>query len=350
MLALERNNAFNDKASITADPNDGRFVYAVWTRYEFPVEQAKPRAEERFAAFRGPVWLARSTDAGRTWEPAGTIYDPGEQNHAFANQIVVLPDSERFDGELINAFDLDYTHKNAHGVRGHHVAVIRSADHGRSWSSETLIAAAQAARVIDPLTGAPVRPGLFYPDIAVDSTSGTLYAVWHDTRFSNGRYDDTALSMSTDGGSTWTAPVKVNQTPSVPQLGDRQAFTPSVHVAADGSVGVDYYDFRNDGSDADASEPLETDRFLARCGQPSASALDLCPGGWTETRLTAQSFDVRTAPNASGLFLGDYVGWRAPERPFSPSLPTSERRCGSGDGLLRIRAVKGRGSRGRGGQ
>jgi hypothetical protein len=126
------------------------------------------------------------------------------------------------------------------------------------------------------------------PDIAVDPNSGSLYAVWHDGRFSGFQHNDIALATSTDLGLTWTTPVRVNLTPPVPEIANRQAFTPSVHVAADGTVGVSYYDFRNNGADPTASESLETDHFLVRCHAPSASAPNRCadPSGWAETRIT----------------------------------------------------------------
>jgi hypothetical protein len=321
LLTFEASNAFNDKPSVTADPNDARLVYAIWTRDELPNEHAAPPAEVHGAGFRGPLWFARSTDGGASWEAARPIYDPGEENEAFAAQIVALPDTERFHGQLVDIFDLNYTHTNAAGLRGHHVALIRSGDNGLTWSTPTRIANALAVPVVDPLTAAPVRPGLFYPDTAVDPNSGALYAVWHDGRFSTGRYDDIALSMSTDGGSRWTAPVRVNQTPATAETANRQAFTPSVAVAADGSVGVGYYDFRHNGTDADPSQPLETDRFLSRCERPSASAPDLCTGGWTETRLTPRSFNLRVAPNARGLFLGDFVGLASTATSFVSLFP-----------------------------
>jgi hypothetical protein len=306
VLQFAAGTAMNDKATITADPHDSRYVYAVWTRNVFPNEEAAPKAAEFTAASRGPAWFSRTTDGGGTWEPGRQIYDPGQQNGTLGHQIVVLPDDDRFQSEIVDLFELEYGHTNAHERRGVHVAVIRSADKGATWSTETLIADALPGPTVDPLTGAPVRTGTFIPDVAVDNGSGALYAVWLDARFSNGRYNEIALSMSIDGGLTWTAPVKANRTPPVAELKNRQAFTPSVHVAADGTVGISYYDFRYNGSANDASQPLGTDRFLARCADPSPSAPDLCPGGWTETRLTPASFDLRVAPNSVGLFLGGY--------------------------------------------
>jgi hypothetical protein len=86
--------------------------------------------------------------------------------------------------------------------------------------------------VRDPDTGAAIRTGAGLPDVAVDANSGTIYVVWNDSCFSGGARDDVAFSKSTDGGLTWSMPIKVNQTPS-----GVAAFTPSVEVAADGTVG-----------------------------------------------------------------------------------------------------------------
>ena len=61
-------NVFNDKNSITADPTDSRYVYAVWDRLEFPKQQASPAAAEHAIGYRGPTWFSRTTDGGASWE------------------------------------------------------------------------------------------------------------------------------------------------------------------------------------------------------------------------------------------------------------------------------------------
>jgi hypothetical protein len=283
-------------------------VYAVWTRNEFPQEQAAPIAADTSAASRGPVWFGRSIDGGRTWQAAHEIYDPGELNGTLGHQIVVLPTSAGFHGELVDVFEVSYGSSNAHGQRGVHIAAIRSTDKGTTWSDATEIADALPVPFVDPLTGTRIRTGANIPDIAIDSRNGTLYAAWLDARFSGGQHNDIALSMSTDGGLTWTAPVRANLTPSVAEPVSRNAFTPSVQVSADGTVGVSSYDLRNNHSVDSATQPLATDRFLARCARPSASVPDLCASGWTETRLTPDSFNLRAAPNSVGLFLGGNQG------------------------------------------
>jgi hypothetical protein len=156
----------------------------------------------------------------------------------------------------------------------------------------------------DPDGNCPVRTGDIIPDVAVNRSNGNLYAVWQDARFDGFTHDDIAFTQSTDGGNSWSAPIKVNQTPASEPTGDRQAFNAAVHVADDGTVGVSYYDFRNNTpSPAD----LLTDHWVAHCHATSENCAD--PASWNEeTRATTTSFDLRPAPFARGYFLGDYEG------------------------------------------
>src|SRR4029453_2459334 len=74
---------FNDKNTITADPIDPNYVYAVW--------------DQLGASGGGPAFFARTTDGGNTWEGARSIFDPGPGSQTIGNVIVVLP-----NGTLIN--------------------------------------------------------------------------------------------------------------------------------------------------------------------------------------------------------------------------------------------------------
>jgi hypothetical protein len=309
----------NDKNTITVDPNSPTHAYAVWHRVVVASENTSAVGAENVIissdlvgapAYDSPTWFARTTDGGANWEPAREIVNLGRGAWSFSEQIVVLPDDHTFEGELAMLFVAGYEKKNADKLRGEHLAIARSTDKGGTWTDATVIEAIHPVTTTDPLTGATIRPGRFVIDVAVDSTTGALYAVWQDGRFSASAHNDIAFTMSMDGGLTWSTPIRVNRTPPVSVAGNRQAFTPMVSVASDGTVGVSYYDLRNNAADASASEPLETDMFLVRCTTPSPSAPDRCsdPTGWSETRLTPTSFNLRTAPFSRGLFLGDYTG------------------------------------------
>ncbi len=278
---------FNDKESITADTANSSFVYAVWDRLVFPEPHDRASAYEHFLAPRGPILFSRTSDGGQSWERARIIFDPGENVQTVGNQIAVLA-----GGDLVNVFSLVHVYENASGVRGVNVTVIRSTDKGVKWSDPIIVDKLQTVNVTDPDTGEPVRTGDIIPEIAVDPNSGNLYTVWQDGRFNN-NFSHIAFSMSVDGGLTWTDPVKIDKTPD-----NISAFTPSIHLTSDGTVGVTYYDFRNNTPAAG----LPTDYWLVHCHATCNS-----PANWSENHI-AGPFDMETAPVARGFFVGDYEG------------------------------------------
>ena len=294
---------FNDKESITADPRNGRFVYAVWDRLQVqdPANPASP--------FSGDTLFARSTDGGRTWEPTRTILDFPDNSRVqtLGNQIVVLS-----DGTLVNVFDLI--------DRGLPLAAVqRSTDRGRTWSAPIIVdvmfsSATQGQGVVDPFDLHPVRTGDLLPEAAADPRrrSDAVHIVWQDIRFTLAAplpifNDQIVLASSTDGGLTWSDPRRVSSNKLT------QAFTGSVDVDADGNVGVTYYDFT---ADDPAGGPLATDYWFTSSRDGGAT---FAP----RRRLTDRSFDMRTAPDANGFFVGDYEGLASAEGRFLPVFVTA---------------------------
>ena len=149
--------AFNDKESITADPFDSSYVYAVWDRLVSPNNKSRASIQGLINSktFRGPIWFSRTTNGGASWEPARMIADPGSHNQTIGNQIDVLA-----DGTLIDLFTEIVAHKNAGGNRGIHFSVIRSADHGANWDDDSVVIADDSSKgVTDPQNGAPAPHG-----------------------------------------------------------------------------------------------------------------------------------------------------------------------------------------------
>jgi Neuraminidase (sialidase) len=312
-------NVLNDKNTLTADPNDADFAYAVWDRLVSPPgETPNQNAFENSRAFQGPIWFSRTTDGGDTWEPARQIYKAGTVAQTIGNVIAVLPDNARFDGELVNVFTLIRT-SNQRDTRGFSIALIRSGDRGATWTQkEIVVDDFLRGVVVDPDDGQRVRTGDINPEVAVDPTTGALYAVWQDRRF--GPRSSVAFSQSLDGGLTWSPTIKVNQTPTNIPLGNQQAFTPMIDVSANGTIGVSYYDFRNNPADPDV---LGTDAFLAHC-HPTTPTACTKPAKWgSEVRLTDATFDMGKAPVAGGFFTGDYEGLDVDGADFLPlwSMP-----------------------------
>jgi hypothetical protein len=257
---------FNDKEAILADATDARYVYVSWDRLA--------------RAGGGPSWLARSVDGGATWQAARQIFDPGTTAQTINNIPIVLP-----DGTLILFFTrIDYPPSGNTST----LQIVRSPDKGATWSAPITIAALQAVGVKDPELGTNVRDARLLGSIAV-GRSGQLAVAWQDARFSGGARDAVALSRSQDGGLTWSTPSRVNRDPGV------AAFIPTVAIRDDGTIGVAYFDFRSNTLEAGA---LGADYWLAQ----STDGVT-----WRESRI-AGPFDYGIAPNANGLFLGDYMG------------------------------------------
>jgi hypothetical protein len=279
-----------DKETVTADPVDPLFAYAVWDRLTgFTIPNNRLGT--------GPAWFARTTDGGDSWETARQIYDPGPDTQTISNQIVVLR-----DGTLVDL--LMVIMQNSSPTPRATVSVLRSTDRGVSWSAGIPVADAEFVGVYDPKNGRGIRTGSVVPTIAVDRANGALYIAWEDARFSGMARDGIALSKSMDGGLTWSAPVQVNGAPAV------QAFTPALAVASNGSVGVTYYDLRND--DASDGDHLMVARWLATSIDGGATFTDAVIGGPFDLRPAAQ-VDVTSA-----YFLGDYQGLASAGSVFLP--------------------------------
>jgi hypothetical protein len=302
---------FNDKESITADPFDSNYVYAIWDRLRKPGKSETPSAENSFA-FRGDTLFARTTDGGTTWEPARTIYASSSLTGTIGNVIAVLP-----DGTLVDVFDkLQGSGRN---TPGYETMVMRSTDHGATWSDPIGVGPDRSVGTSDPDTGARIRTGCFLPLIAADLNRGSpgygnLYVVWCDSFGSektNGKVHSTMVfTQSTDGGLTWSPLARIDKS------GDTAAFVPSLAVASDGTVGVTYYDFRNNTP----VPGLPTDQWFVHC-HPSTDCTD--PASWSESHVFGP-FNLENAATAGGYFLGDYEGMTTIGKNFMPffSAPT----------------------------
>lgn len=302
--------AADDKESVTADALQAGYAYAAWDRFVLPSGTSRASIEGAIhtRTFREPIWFSRTTDGGVTWEPARNIYDQNQYTGTIGSQIVVAK-----NGDLLDFFDEFILRKNADGSRGEWMSVIRSTDKGVTWSKNSLKIAPSRERVaFDPDTGRNIRAEGGLPEVAIDRASGTLYVVWQDASFSG--VDEVAFSMSTDNGQTWSMPIRIDQTPRSSTAANQQAFVPDIHVAADGTVAVTYYDFRNNTP----APGVPTDYWIVHCHADCTN-----PASWAgnENRLTQSSFDIEQAPAARGpfgYFLGEYEGLTNVGNTFRP--------------------------------
>lgn len=262
---------FNDRPTVTADPYRPGVVYAVWDR-----------VDSTEAGWVQPIYLAKSTDDGRTWTTR-KVYDFPNNSGAIGTQLVPLA-----DGTLVMGMHYETNTESA-------TQVIRSTDGGRTWSAPTLDVPAPFAvgpRIPDPdNSGDPVRNASL-PLLAARPNSQVVNAVWQSQAADGTFHVD--YSRSTDGGKSWSSPIRVDKTPT------GSAAVPVVAADEDGTVAITYYDFRNNTPDP---ATLPTDLWAITCAKDCTQ-----PGAWREQHIEGP-FDTRKLPATSaGRMIGDYTG------------------------------------------
>ena len=146
------------------------------------------------------------------------------------------------------------------------------------------------------------------PIVMADTSSRSpnrdnIYIVWDDVRSG---HSDIWLTRTTDGGRTWSSPVKVNDnTPGTPLGVADYRMTPMIAIAPDGTVGVSSYDRRNDPTRRCWELSLiERMSLLERLGVLSQDALRAARketnAGLENGRLRV-SFERRTHRRHTGL-------------------------------------------------
>ena len=104
---------------------------------------------------------------------------------------------------------------------------------------------------------------------------------------------DIVLFKSTNGGRSYTGPVRVNQDP---RNGDADQFQPWMAVTPSGQVNISFFDRRNDPAN------YFIDTYLARSEDGGAT--------FTDRRASQRMWDpaVNAPTSVSGKFIGDYQG------------------------------------------
>jgi hypothetical protein len=296
---------FHDKESVTADPTRPGTAYAVWDVLIGP--NMSVEADLHAAAFTDFTLFSRTSDFGRTWSAARIINTNANgknanKNQTLGNVIVVDPRT----GVLYDVFDQIFsTGSNAGGTpngrHGFNVAVQKSTDGGDSWSQPQLISPLLSVGVadpnnVDPRTNkapAPLRTGDIIPAPAIDSR-GILYVVWQDSRFSG--FDEIVISASLDGGATWSLPKRVNSPTGQP------AFTASVAVSSNGTIGVSYYQLSPTSLGSMPTRYLIKTFSLARLLNSASSSIDRD----VSASIVGGPFNMLDVPFALGYFTGDY--------------------------------------------
>lgn len=209
----------------------------------------------------------------------------------------------------------------------------RSTDGGATWNTPVRIrdfnlASFSGANTPGPQDQRGINPfGSVDADNSGGSCDGYLYATFTDFTTGTAENTDVFVSRSTDHGATWDAPVRVNDDGE----GGPAQFHPFLTVdPSDGSVVVAWHDARNDASNK------KVDIYLARstdCGQTFSADTQVTAPSAEFNNDSISYVDVNSGdnsnanPNQFGEYMGldvaggvAYVGWMD-SRQYFPSNP-----------------------------
>jgi hypothetical protein len=228
---IDGDAAPHDQAPAQVVAGDDGNVFVLW--------QNNTPAEGRMFPW-SDLRLARSTDGGRSFEPAITVNDDAggpPASHTF-HDIAVAPDgtvlvswidsrvSARMEREMVAASEsADQAGHGGHAMHdmgGPEIRVARSTDGGRTFSASTVAA---------PVACPCCRTSLAF------GNEGQVYVAWRDVEGDNIR--DIAVARSDDGGATFGVARTVHddgwEIDGCPHAG------PSLAVDVDGRLHVVWY-------------------------------------------------------------------------------------------------------------
>lgn len=181
---------FNDKEAIWADNNlaspfFGR-VYISWTQFRGSV----------FTFFGEPIMVSFSADGGATWSKPNQLsaaHNNGTVGGRQGSAVRTGPDG------TVYVFWEDGDNKV-----GNKMVFASSSDGGVKWTRPNDIAAVRD--IADPIPGSNFRTDSFL-SAAVDQGNGAIYAAWSDATGGRGHI---VVTKSTNKGATWSAPNTVS--------------------------------------------------------------------------------------------------------------------------------------------
>ena len=273
-FALQTGQAqFNDKPYIAVDDNLSSphrdTVYVAWDN-----------STGKSSSSNG-VLVSHSTDGGLTFSaPVFASSTASGPKADIGADPFVAP-----DGTL---------HVAWHDVQNKAIVEASSTDGGQTFGPTHTISPTQLAFDV-AIPAMATRRALVYPACGADTStgpnSGNLYCSWMDETATNGT--DIFISRSTNGGATWSAPVRVNDDRTGvanDQFNQWLAVDPT-----NGSVNLSWNDTRNDPAH------LSTDIFYARSTDGGLSF-------GTNVQVTTAATNETCCGADLGNQYGDYEG------------------------------------------
>jgi len=257
--------AGNETPAITASPTRPGRAYMTWANFQTDIEPP----------WTNTVSFSRTTDHGKHWSAPVLVDQAGPFVIDLAPRIQAL-----HHGALLAIFArADFATQRAS------IQAVRSPDGGRTWGAPIEAGFKPlAGEFLDPETG-DILPQAGYPSSAV-APDGTVYVAYENS--TSPTEGGIGVARSRDSGRTWT-------TIAVPGV-TAFAFEAAIAVDRHGTVGVTWYDLRNDtAGDAATTSDLWTATSHDRGGT------------WLQTHVAGPT-DLRSAAPAQQNRFGEYQG------------------------------------------
>jgi hypothetical protein len=295
-----------DKDWFTVDPTNAMRLYVTYTDFDFT--GALCPADTRVA-----IEIVSSADGGATWSSPTIVKETCATTTGAVQGSQVIVGA---GGEVYVA----YESFDAFGNAG--IEAARSTDQAQSFTTPTLVAPVNSVGGVsllgvDPAFKPQTLQGGFrineFPSLAIDrspkTSRGNVYIAWNEgasfvadlSTTGVYAYADIWFSRSTDGGATWSGPVRVNNNPEpvngapgVPGSSTDQ-YEPGLAVdQTSGKLGVCFYDRRRDPKN------FRIDRECAKSTNQGAT--------WTNARITATAFSPEIDQDGTVVpaYMGDY--------------------------------------------
>ncbi len=273
---LDKNHLWVDNSNTSSFQGN---VYSAWTNFG--------------GTNNNQIEISRSTNNGATWSTPTNI--SGAVSAGSHNQGVNIQTGP--NGEVYAVWAIYDSWPS------------REVALGFSMSTDGGVTYSPATRIFNNIQGVRWQPGFpipnphgknmrsnSFPGMAVDISSGpnngNIYVVWSNVGvpgINTGSDVSVYMMSSSDGGTTWSTPAKVNTDP----VGNIQYFPWITCDPANGNLSVIFYDDRNVGAtDVEAWVADSTDGGLT----------------WSDFRVSDVSFTPAPIPGLAGGYMGDYLG------------------------------------------
>ena len=291
---------FLDKDWMAIDPTNPRKIYVTYTDFDLSGVCGPPSQAARIA-----IELVRSVDGGETWSTPFVIdqvCSPSSVPGLFVQGSEVVVNARGRAYVAWEFYDADFVTRE--------IRFRKSGEENETFGAKVKVSDVACPADCSVLQGG-FRTAIDFQGLAVDRSAnpnrGKVYIAWHDGRFVQFPdlasptgfygYADALVSVSSNGGTTWSQPVRINQ--NVEPLPDGRGtdqYMPGIAVDKTGRVASCFYDRRLDPNN------FLFDRFCAVSTDGGQT--------WTDSRQTGSSSPPFHAMDTliNPFYMGDYDG------------------------------------------